>query len=231
MRPKWWLNDGSWLEYPKKKVLHASIFQALRYFICDPSCAYSQKWFKGRTTRSGHSHTHIYTDLDGQNPWVSRFCFLKSTKTNKRRRWTWNQTTYLFNKSRWHCNGYRNKHHGCFGRSDLIENGATTIACQLWNAKDRGSMETNTHGNSFAEWDSWGTTMCIHMCLYIYVYNRKYDVDINDVSTRISRHQRNRVTKQQAFGNAVNLLVAWNQSCQAAWDIQASFSDKAAESS
>jgi len=62
--------------------------------------------------------------------------------------------------------------------------------------------------------------MCIHMCLYIYtvyvytvcvyiyVYNRKYDVDINDVSTRISRHQRNTVTKQQAFGNAVNLLVA-----------------------
>ena len=47
-----------------------------------------------------------------------------------------------------------------------------------------------------------------HVLIYIYVYNRKYDVDINDVSTRISRHQRNRVTKQQAFGNAVNLLVA-----------------------
>ena len=47
-----------------------------------------------------------------------------------------------------------------------------------------------------------------YVYIYIYVYNRKYDVDINDVSTRISRHQRNTVTKQQAFGNAVNLLVA-----------------------
>ena len=52
--------------------------------------------------------------------------------------------------------------------------------------------------------------LCVYTCayIYIYVYNRKYDVNINDVSTRISRHQRNRVTKQQAFGNAVNLLVA-----------------------
>jgi len=35
--------------------------------------------------RDTHTHIYIYTDLDGKNPWVSRFCFLKSTKTNKKR--------------------------------------------------------------------------------------------------------------------------------------------------